>query len=194
LSACRARLLNTVVSSVSGLFNIYSISLFTSTYQWPCFLPRFPASSSSSSLLSSSGKTFPSLQPGGLSAFKPLLFTASDAHYSASRKTILPSRAIIVYRSPKQPLISSPLSLILPRESSKARLDSCLESQPSLTYLALGLGFWQSGNIWSATALKDLIAGTSVNQGSVTNNLVLVANLHPSFYETESITIIFLSA
>jgi len=46
-----------------------------------------------------------------------------------------------------------------------------------------GVGYWQSGNIWSAMALKDLIAGTRDNQNRVTSNLKLVARLHTGFYE-----------
>lgn len=48
-----------------------------------------------------------------------------------------------------------------------------------------GVGFWQSGNIWSALALKDLIANTTTNKALVTSNLQLVARLHSGFYETQ---------
>ncbi|KIJ55510.1 hypothetical protein M422DRAFT_151671 [Sphaerobolus stellatus SS14] len=67
---------------------------------------------------------------------------------------------------------------------AQAGIDQILPQLNSATGEFNGVGFWQSGNIWSAMALKDLIAGTTTNQARVTSNLHLVASLHSGFYET----------
>jgi hypothetical protein len=39
---------------------------------------------------------------------------------------------------------------------------------------ALGIGYWQSGNVWSVLANQDHLAGTTTNKALVVNNLNLV--------------------
>jgi hypothetical protein len=44
-----------------------------------------------------------------------------------------------------------------------------------------GLGYWQSGNVWSVLANQDHLAGTTVNQALVVDNLNLVFSLWPHY-------------
>jgi hypothetical protein len=43
-----------------------------------------------------------------------------------------------------------------------------------LLLIALGIGYWQSGNVWSVLANQDHLAGTTTNKALVVNNLNLV--------------------
>ncbi|KAJ3575570.1 hypothetical protein NP233_g1008 [Leucocoprinus birnbaumii] len=44
-----------------------------------------------------------------------------------------------------------------------------------------GIGYWQSGNVWTAMANQDRFAGTTVNKAQVTNNLNTVFNLRANY-------------
>jgi hypothetical protein len=46
---------------------------------------------------------------------------------------------------------------------------------------AAGIGFWQSGNVWSVAALQDWVAGTTVNRDAVLGNLNKVAGLYDHY-------------
>lgn len=50
-----------------------------------------------------------------------------------------------------------------------------LEARIRLT--ASGIGYWQSGNVWSVLANQDHLAGTTTNQALVVGNLNLVFSL-----------------
>ncbi|KAF7771085.1 CAZyme family GH76 [Agaricus bisporus var. burnettii] len=44
-----------------------------------------------------------------------------------------------------------------------------------------GIGYWQSGNVWTVMANQDRYAGTTVNRARVVNNLNLVFNLRQNY-------------
>ncbi|KAF5362450.1 hypothetical protein D9756_002730 [Leucocoprinus leucothites] len=44
-----------------------------------------------------------------------------------------------------------------------------------------GIGYWQSGNVWTTMANQDRFAGSNVNQARVVNNLNLVFNLRANY-------------
>jgi hypothetical protein len=50
-----------------------------------------------------------------------------------------------------------------------------------LTLLLSGIGYWQSGNVWSAMANQDSFAGTTVNKDLVLNNLNTVFETNPNY-------------
>ena len=47
-------------------------------------------------------------------------------------------------------------------------------------FYGLGIGFWQSGNVWSAIANHDLFAGSDANKALVLANLDNVYQAHPA--------------
>jgi hypothetical protein len=54
----------------------------------------------------------------------------------------------------------------------------------SLIFCAyIGVGYWQSGNVWTAMANQDRYAGTTVNKAQVVNNLNLVFSLRQNYDE-----------
>ncbi|KAF8074664.1 endo-1,6-alpha-mannosidase [Lyophyllum atratum] len=48
-------------------------------------------------------------------------------------------------------------------------------------YFVTGIGYWQSGNVWSAMANQDRLAGTTTNKAQVVNNLKNVFNLRKNY-------------
>ncbi|KAF8160009.1 endo-1,6-alpha-mannosidase [Crassisporium funariophilum] len=44
-----------------------------------------------------------------------------------------------------------------------------------------GIGYWQSGNVWSAMALQDQLTGTTTNKATVVNNLKAVFKLRVNY-------------
>ncbi|EKM82207.1 hypothetical protein AGABI1DRAFT_119129 [Agaricus bisporus var. burnettii JB137-S8] len=51
-----------------------------------------------------------------------------------------------------------------------------------------GIGYWQSGNVWTVMANQDRYAGTTVNRARVVNNLNLVFNLRQNYDRFDVIT------
>lgn len=56
----------------------------------------------------------------------------------------------------------------------------CLYQSKSLTLVA-GIGYWQSGNVWSAIANQDHWVGTNPNEANVVNNLNTVFGLYANY-------------
>jgi hypothetical protein len=44
-----------------------------------------------------------------------------------------------------------------------------------------GIGYWQSGNVWSVLANQDHLAGTTVNKPAVISNLNTAFRLHSHY-------------
>ncbi|PPR05323.1 hypothetical protein CVT24_008042 [Panaeolus cyanescens] len=44
-----------------------------------------------------------------------------------------------------------------------------------------GIGYWQSGNVWSALAIRDQLTGSQTNKAQVVNNLKLVFKLRKNY-------------
>jgi hypothetical protein len=44
-----------------------------------------------------------------------------------------------------------------------------------------GIGYWQSGNVWSAMANQDHFAGTHTNKAAVLSNLNTAFRLHANY-------------
>lgn len=57
------------------------------------------------------------------------------------------------------------------------------EARFSLDALNLGIGYWQSGNVFSAMANQDFFAGTTTNKAQVVSNLKNVFNLRANYDE-----------
>lgn len=54
----------------------------------------------------------------------------------------------------------------------------------SVLWLAcIGIGYWQSGNVWSAMANQDRFAGTTTNKAQVVSNLNAVFKLRANYDE-----------
>ncbi|XP_006462232.1 hypothetical protein AGABI2DRAFT_206494 [Agaricus bisporus var. bisporus H97] len=49
-----------------------------------------------------------------------------------------------------------------------------------------GIGYWQSGNVWTVMANQDRYAGTTVNRARVVNNLNLVFNIRQNYDRFDS--------
>jgi len=44
-----------------------------------------------------------------------------------------------------------------------------------------GIGYWQSGNVWSTISIKDKLAGQTTNKDIVVKNLKAVFSAHQNF-------------
>jgi hypothetical protein len=57
----------------------------------------------------------------------------------------------------------------------------CRYSELINTRPVIGIGYWQSGNVWSAIANKDYVSGTKTNQAQFVNNLKTVFKLRANY-------------
>ena len=45
----------------------------------------------------------------------------------------------------------------------------------------IGIGYWQTGNVFSVMANQDRLVGTNINEASVVNNLNMAFKLYPNY-------------
>lgn len=88
---------------------------------------------------------------------------------------------LTAYRSPSRPSIQL-LQNWMSLGNSMVNLPlSFVQGGSSTLFLAIGIGYWQSGNVWSAMANQDFFAHTTVNKDLVLNNLNNVFAAHQNY-------------